>query len=63
MISFLLATSVVISPMWDETINRYCARVVGIPYASDNFTDSEWQQFELCRNIMYDHLEQNGGDV
>ena len=56
MISFLLATSVVISPMWDETINRYCARVVGIPYASDNFTDSEWQQFELCRNIMYDHL-------
>lgn len=27
-------------------INKVCAAVVGIPYASDNFSDLEWQQFK-----------------
>jgi len=26
--------------------------LVGIPYASDNFTDSEWAQFKTCREVM-----------
>ena len=33
----------------EETINRLCARVVGIPYASDNFTDEEWERFKYCK--------------
>lgn len=33
----------------EETINRFCARVVGIPYASDNFTDEEWERFKYCK--------------
>jgi hypothetical protein len=31
-----------------EYIRRHCAAVVGIPYASDNFTEEEWQQFLGC---------------
>ena len=33
----------------EETINRFCARVVGIPYASDNFNDEEWERFKYCK--------------
>ncbi len=32
-----------------ERINMFCAEVVGIPYASDNFTDEEWNRFVYCR--------------
>jgi negative regulator of sigma E activity len=63
MISFFIATTVTISPMMDEAINRMCANRVGIPYASDNFTDKEWQKFQLCRDIMRDELERNGKNV
>jgi len=31
-----------------ESVARYCAKVVGIPYASDNFSDREWEQFKSC---------------
>ena len=63
MIAFLLATVANISPMMDESINRMCARNVGIPYASDNFTEQEWQQFQLCRDIMRDSLERGQREV
>jgi hypothetical protein len=29
-------------------VNRLCASIVNIPYASDNFTDAEWEQFKKC---------------
>jgi hypothetical protein len=29
-------------------VNRFCAAVVNIPYASDNFSDEEWQKFQNC---------------
>ena len=32
-----------------EEVNMFCAEVVGIPYASDNFTDEEWARFVYCR--------------
>ncbi len=31
-----------------ESVARYCAKAVGIPYASDNFSDREWEQFKSC---------------
>ncbi len=31
-----------------ESVARYCATAVGIPYASDNFSDREWEQFKSC---------------
>jgi hypothetical protein len=52
----LIATVESISPQMSESINS-------IPYASDNFTDKEWQQFELCRDIMYDNLKRNQLEV
>lgn len=27
-------------------VNRLCAAIVGIPYASDNFSDAEFQKFK-----------------
>lgn len=33
-------------------INKVCAKVVDIPYASDNFSDEEWEKFKNCREFM-----------
>lgn len=38
-------------------INRACAAIVGIPYASDNFSDEEWEQFKECLSFMKNYLE------
>jgi hypothetical protein len=35
-----------------EQVNRQCAYIVGIPYASDNFTQEEWNRFQLCRELI-----------
>jgi hypothetical protein len=29
-------------------VNRLCAAIVDIPYASDNFSDEEWKKFQQC---------------
>jgi hypothetical protein len=34
-------------------VNRVCAAIVNIPYASDNFTDEEWEQFKKCRDYLH----------
>jgi hypothetical protein len=33
-------------------VNRVCAAIVGIPYASDNFSDEEWVDFKECRDYL-----------
>jgi len=33
-------------------VNRVCASIVQIPYASDNFSDAEWEQFKQCLQFM-----------
>jgi hypothetical protein len=38
-------------------INRVCAAIVQIPYASDNFTDEEWEQFKTCLKFMKQYEE------
>jgi hypothetical protein len=51
MIDLLLIASIETKP-FNEDIARYCADKVNIPYASDNFTDAEWYEFESCyRNL------------
>lgn len=40
----------------EEKVNRTCAYIVGIPYASDNFDDSEWERFVLCRKLIKDNF-------
>jgi hypothetical protein len=29
-------------------VAKYCAKLVGIPYASDNFSNQEWERFTDC---------------
>lgn len=48
----LLASAVISASNQSEEINKFCAYVAGIPYASDNFTDEEWQRFVYCREHL-----------
>jgi hypothetical protein len=53
MIEILLAAAVAAPPVpKSEQINMFCSYVVGIPYASDNFTDEEWKRFVFCREHL-----------
>ena len=38
--------------MINVNVNRVCAAIVNIPYASDNFSDAEWKQFQQCVRFM-----------
>jgi hypothetical protein len=33
-------------------VNRVCAAIVGIPYASDNFSDAQFQKFKQCLRFV-----------
>lgn len=57
MISILLATA--LNNPIPEITARYCAKQVGIPYASDNFTDQEWERFTLCVNNQLHHQQRS----
>lgn len=35
-----------------EYVNKMCSYLVGIPYASDNFNDEEWERFKVCRKVL-----------
>jgi len=48
----VLASQPVRAEMITVNVNRVCAAIVGIPYASDNFTDEEWQKFLNCRSYL-----------
>jgi hypothetical protein len=55
---FLIAAAIVMAPLTAKAdmitvnVNRVCADIVGIPYASDNFTDEEWEKFKDCRDYL-----------
>jgi hypothetical protein len=54
---FLLAVAAPVSASANEmminvNVNRVCAAIVNIPYASDNFSDEEWKQFQQCVRFM-----------
>ncbi len=40
-------------------VDRVCAAIVGIPYASDNFTDKKWEEFKDCHRFLnyFDNVE------
>ena len=62
---FIPAILMLSSPVYAEdmmirvNVNRVCAKIVGIPYASDNFSDSEWEKFKSCVRFMrkFDGIE------
>lgn len=48
----ILASAIITSSAQSEQINKFCSYVVGIPYASDNFSDEEWERFVFCRENL-----------
>jgi len=58
MIKAIIAAAIIALPMGAKAemitvnVNRVCAAIVGIPYASDNFTDAEWEDFKECRDYL-----------
>ena len=50
----LFPTSASAQEVYSINVNRLCAEIVGIPYASDNFSDEDWQQFKSCVNYVKD---------
>ena len=52
MFELILAAQLLTPTEKSERINMFCAEVVGIPYASDNFTDEEWERFVYCRESI-----------
>jgi hypothetical protein len=51
-LALLLPAPVTAQEVYSININRVCAAIVQIPYASDNFTDKEWEQFKTCVKFM-----------
>ena len=50
MFELAIIAGVAMTPLQaSESINKFCADVVGITYASDNFSDEEWERFVYCR--------------
>ena len=52
-----LPISVSAQEIYAINVNKMCAAIVGIPYASDNFTDKEWEQFKECLAFMQQYGE------
>ena len=53
MFELALIAQMMLTPLeGSEKINMFCAEVVGIPYASDNFSDEEWNRFVYCRESI-----------
>ena len=53
MFELALITGLSLSPIdASERVNMFCAEVVGIPYASDAFSDEEWDRFVYCRESV-----------
>lgn len=47
-----LSTALANSQPDSEKVNRFCSYLVGIPYASDNFTDGEYERFLVCKEVF-----------
>ena len=44
----LLPTTISAQEVYSINVNKMCAAIIGIPYASDNFTHKEWEEFKEC---------------
>ena len=48
----LLPATVSAQEIYSINVNKMCAAIIGIPYASDNFTDKEWEEFKDCLRFV-----------
>jgi hypothetical protein len=51
-VAFLLPFLFIQPMMVYLNVNRLCAAIVQIPYASDNFSNEEWDQFQQCLRFV-----------
>lgn len=49
---FLLPLPLSAQEVYSINTNRLCATIVGIPYASDNFSDEEFEEFKKCLRFV-----------
>jgi hypothetical protein len=51
----LFITPVSAQEIYSINASYFCADIVNIPYASDNFTDEEWEQFKECLLLLKEY--------
>ena len=56
-LALLLPTPTSAQEVFSININRVCAAIVQIPYASDNFSDEKFEQFKSCLVFMKQYKE------
>ena len=54
---FLLVALPAQAEVTSINVNRACASSVGIAYASDNFSEGQWRQFQECREYLKQFAE------
>ena len=53
----LLTSSAKADEVYSINVNKLCAKVANIPYASDGFSDEEWKKFEDCKAFIQSYAE------
>jgi len=51
-IFLLFPSSALAQEVYSINVNKLCATIVEIPYASDNFSDEEWEEFKQCLQFV-----------
>lgn len=51
-IFLLFPSSTLAQEVYSINVNKLCATIVEIPYASDNFSDEEWEEFKQCLRFV-----------
>jgi hypothetical protein len=57
LLPLLFVTPVSAQEVYSININRLCATIVSIPYASDNFSDEEFEEFKKCLRFVQSFKE------
>jgi hypothetical protein len=57
LLPLLFVAPVSAQEVYSININRFCAKIVGIPYASDNFSDEEFEKFKKCLRFVQSFQE------
>jgi hypothetical protein len=57
LLPLLFVTPVSAQEVYSINVNKLCAMIVGIPYASDNFSDEEFEKFKKCLRFVQSFKE------
>jgi hypothetical protein len=57
LLPLLFVTPVSAQEVYSINVNKLCATIVGIPYASDNFSDEEFEKFKKCLRFVQSFKE------